>query len=155
MGYCIDTCSLSNSWTKWYPPATFKSFWTNMAYLILAGNAVSVQDVFEELERGDNDLTLWIKGYPGFFIEHDVASQAILLDIMANQSKIINPYTNYSAADPSVIALAESRSLIVVTEERASKKAPDKELRIPDVCKIRGVTCINIVGLMQAEGWSF
>ena len=59
---------------------------------------------------------------------------------------------NAGGADPFVIALARTRSLVVVSEE---KKQSLKNPKIPDVCDSLGVQCLGVVGMMRQEGWRF
>ena len=58
-----------------------------------------------------------------------------------------------SEGDPFVIATAQIHTAIVVTGERPSGKL--SKPKIPDVCQALGMRCIRILGLIQAEKWSF
>ena len=63
----------------------------------------------------------------------------------------------YQSADAYVIALAQLRSGIVVSQETsaAEKRKAPKDHYIPDVCRELGVPCINLLGLMRRERWVF
>lgn len=57
-----------------------------------------------------------------------------------------------SGADPFVIALALCNDGVVVTDE--SPKHPSNP-RIPDACDALGVRCLNLVGFIREQGWTF
>lgn len=54
---------------------------------------------------------------------------------------------------PPEIGLARARGCAVVTEETPSGRL-DRP-RIPDVCGALGVRCLNLVGFIKDQGWTF
>lgn len=68
-----------------------------------------------------------------------------------------DPKAEYEEAEAYVIALAQLRSGIVVTQETsaAEKRNPRRPMFIPDVCRELGLPCISLLGLMRREGWEF
>jgi len=58
-----------------------------------------------------------------------------------------------NAADPFVIGLARVHGATVVSKETPSGNL-DKP-RIPDVCEALGVDCLNIIGFVRQQDWSF
>ncbi len=50
-------------------------------------------------------------------------------------------------------ALARVKGYTVVTLETMA--ASNERTRIPNVCAKYGIPCIDLIGLMDAEGWTF
>lgn len=72
--------------------------------------------------------------------------------IAGNAIEVKSPY---QSADAYVIALAQIRNGVVVSQETsaAEKRKPPRDHYIPDVCRELGVPCINLLGLMRRERW--
>jgi len=70
---------------------------------------------------------------------------------------LLDPKAEFDEADAYVIALAQLREGIVVTQETpaAEKRDPRRSHFIPDVSRDLGIPCINLPGLMRREGWTF
>jgi len=68
---------------------------------------------------------------------------------------LLDPTSPYQSADAYVIALAQIRNGVVVSQETsaAEKRKPHRDHYIPDVCRELGVPCINLLGLMRRERW--
>lgn len=103
----------------------------------------------------------------GGLVEWTVANASIfvptashLVDAQAIQNRFTglrDPRAEFEEADAYVIALAKMHSGIVVTQETsaAEKRNPRRTHFIPDVCRELGIPCINLLGLMRREGWTF
>ena len=152
--YCIDTSSLVHAYQRSYPPDIFSLLWDKkLDELIGIGQLASPFDVLEELKQKHDKLYEWAKDRSDMFIEID-HYQDELSKIMADFPRLVDTKKGKSGADPMVIALAESKnpSYTVITEEApGSEKSP----RIPDVCRNRGIRCINILQLFRDQKWSF
>jgi len=59
---------------------------------------------------------------------------------------------NRNGADPFVIATAQVMGLTVVTEEKGGTDAKPK---MPSVCQVLGVPCIDVLSFLRDQGWSF
>ena len=55
-----------------------------------------------------------------------------------------------SSGDAFLIATAMKYKLTVITEEN-----PDKQNKIPQICKRYGIEAIDITKLCEREGWTF
>lgn len=105
---------------------------------------------------GTDELRAWTKSHKRMFIP----MAKTLTDGMAIQARfpgLRDPKAEYEEADAFVIALAQQRGGIVVTQETsaAEKNKPKRTHFIPDVCRDLGVPCINLQGFMRREGWKF
>jgi len=153
VSWCIDTSSLIQAHRRAYPRSLFPSLWERLEALIAGGSVVAPDEVLKELSVEDDELLEWARTQRGLFVPLDAAQQDVVTRIVlpAYPARGLPEVALSKAwADPWVIALARLRGLRVVTEERK-----DLESRIPVVCGKVGVRCTNLLGLIEAEGWTF
>ncbi|MGH9792915.1 MAG: DUF4411 family protein [Candidatus Acidiferrales bacterium] len=70
---------------------------------------------------------------------------------MSEYPRLVDTKKNRSGCDPWVIGLAQSRSLTVVTAEKATKNLARP--KIPDVCTDLNIPCVDVLGLFRSLGW--
>jgi hypothetical protein len=150
--YCFDACSLIRAYYEVYPPRRFPSFWKHFAALAAAGRAIVATDVCKEVKVRDPALEALLQGYGNVVIGLDQAQAVYLAQINVSHPGLINVRKQKSQGDPFVIALAQARSATVVTEEGRGTIAKPK---IPAVCAALNVPCINLLGVIDAEGWTY
>ena len=77
--------------------------------------------------------------------------------VQARYARHLALLEEFEEADAYVIALAQARGGLVVTAETSAsqKSKPKRPHYIPDVCRDLGIPCINMLGLMRREGWTF
>ena len=68
---------------------------------------------------------------------------------------LLDPKAEFEEADAYMIALAQLRVGIVVTQETsaAEKRNPRRPMFIPDVCRELGLPRLSLQGLMRREKW--
>jgi len=141
------------AWAEAYPIEVFPSFWVKMTELIGTGRAGCISVVKDDLEKKNDDLTKWASQTDGLFhelsAEVQLAASAILAD--AKHQKLVDSVKGRSGSDPFVIALAKVHGACVVSQEGFARK----KIKIPDVCSDMGIECINLLGMMRREGWTF
>jgi len=153
--YSIDTNSLMDWQARYYPTDVFTSLVTKMDDLVASGRLIAAELVQEETEVvGTAGLIQWVKTHSGMF----VPTADLLMDSLAIQNQFTglrDPKAEYEEADPYVIALAQQRGGIVVTQETpaAEKNRPRRTHFIPDVCRELGIPCISLLGMMRREKW--
>lgn len=83
------------------------------------------------------------------------ASLVTKMDALVASGRMIAAELVREEADPYVIALAQQKSGIVVTQETpaAEKNRPRRTHFIPDVCRELGIPCISLLGMMRREKW--
>ena len=153
--YSIDTSCLVHGWHRAYPPKRFPGLWARINALIDEGRLVASIEVFNELEKKDDELRAWAKDRKAaLFREIDDDVQGAVVHVMAAYPKLVDTGKGKSGGDPFVIAqaLAGDPVLTVVTQEQGG--SADKP-RIPFVCQAEGVPCINLLALIEAEDWTF
>ena len=153
MKYCFDTSAFIHASLRAYPPKNFPSFWKNLDALIESGGVTCPKAVLTELEKKDDELLKWAKGHSKtLIVAHDPKIQAAVSAIMADITlqKLVDINRDRSAADPFVVATAQTRGLILVTQEDYGKKTA---VKIPNVCDALGVKHIKLVDLIVTENW--
>ena len=153
MGYSIDTSSLIWAWRFAYPRSRFPSLWARVEQLIRSGDLRASQMVLVELERIEDELHQWAVACTDLFVEIDDGQQRTMRAILAEFRGLVPPGEDRVNADPYVIALAIRKGHTVISQERASGN-PDRP-KIPNVCAARGVRCMDFLGLIEQQGWTF
>ena len=150
--YVVDTCSFTTL-QRAYSIDVFPSVWRKVEELILDGKIVSVDEVYHEICRQDDDLSKWAKIQQGIFLPLSDEVQDQAKEIVNNYIKIVDFKNNKSGADPFVIAQAVLLSGTVVTEEKHS--GGQEKMKIPDVCDALKLPYMNFMNMMKAEGLRF
>jgi DNA-binding cell septation regulator SpoVG len=151
--YCIDSNLVIQGRKHLYPPRRFASLWHNVERLITEGRIRASAMVKAELSIADDEVCQWVRGQHGLFVPLDKRQTDEVTRIQEDFDDLVDHRKNKSGADPFVIALARVNGYTVVTLETMA--APNERTRIPNVCKKYGIPCIDLIGLMDAEGWTF
>jgi len=153
--YCVDTSSLIHAWARAYPPQRFPGLWAAFDDLIEAGRMVASIEVYNELQKKDDDVFAWAKERKdALFRDIDDDTQSAVITVMAKYPKLVDTSTGKSGGDPFVIAqaIALGSSCCVVTQEVGGS---DRSPKIPYVCRQEGIDCINLLDMIQREQWTF
>jgi hypothetical protein len=140
-----------------YPLDVFPGLSTKIGALISAGQFKAVDIVREEIEAvAPAGLKTWAIT-SGIFVPLVPEIQAEGAAIEALYPDLADPKGIYQSADAYLIAHAKLESAIVLSQETSAHEKPNAKRRhfIPDVCRDLGVPCINLLGLMRREKWSF
>ena len=154
--YSLDTSMFMDWQARYYPLDVFRSLEERLRQLIDAGECAAVALVREDIDSvGTPGLQTWAKGNAGLFVPLTTEIQQAGAAIEAMYPDLLDPKSPYQSADAYVIALAQLRNGVVVSQETsaAEKRKPPKDHYIPDVCRELGVPCINLLGLMRRERW--
>jgi len=153
--YAVDTNVFMDWQFRHYPSDIFPSIISLIDSLIGEQRFQAPALVDEELRKvGTPELTAWSDAHPSIW----VPNAEVLAATLAIQNRfpgLLDPKAEFDEADAYVIALAQTRDGIVVTQETSAseKRKPARPLYIPDVCRELGVHCITLQGLMRREGW--
>ena len=157
--YSLDTSFLMDWQARYYPLDLFPSLEKKIENMITAGTCAAVQLVKEELDAvGTPGLRAWAAGHARLFLPLVPEIQIEAAAIEASYPDLMDPKGLHESADAYVIALAKlEKDGVVVSQETSAqeKRKPPKDYYIPDVCRDLGVPCINLLGLMRREKWSF
>jgi len=156
--YSFDTSVFMDWQARFYPPDVFISLVAKIEGLIIAGQCSAVELVKEEIDAvGTPQLRAWVKKNPALFVTLDPPVQTEAANIESKYPDLMDPKSLHQSADAYVIALAKVKGGTVVSQETsaAEKKSAKRTHYIPDVCRDLGIPCINLLGLMRREHWTF
>lgn len=147
--YTIDTCSFT-AMRRVYPEDVFPGAWRKLNELAESRVIISIDEVLEELQAEDDEVTKWAKRHAAIFLPLDAYVQTEAKKILAAHPTLVDLKKRKSGADPFVIAAGIVHGCSVVTEEKPSG-GPSK-VKIPDVCKALKIECLNMLGMLRREG---
>lgn len=156
--YTIDTSSLlamMNSGEK-YDKEVFKKLWNDFLVLCADGKVISHIEVHKEIIGGGiKNQIAWVKSYKQIFQDYNLPDEANVIREIGSKGRDFEFFlqqrkTKSVHADPWLVAQAKVENLILINEESV-----DSPKRIPQVSNAMGVRSINILGLIQEEGWSY
>lgn len=147
--YCFDANAFIGPWRRTYPPDVFPSYWDHVDGMMRSGTIQMISEAYKELEVAGDDLFGWVKERHAAIIELDNQIQQAARDLLQEYPGMINVRKQKSMADPFVVAHARVISGIVVTEE--SKSGSKDHPRIPDVCEILDLTCLNPLQFIRSQ----
>jgi hypothetical protein len=147
MLYSVDTSGWLDGWQRHYPPDVFPSLWTKLDDLITAGEIISTEEVYIEIERKADELHTWMKLRKHMLVPLDEPVQLRAAELLAEFPRLVDTLRGRSKADPFVIATAMHQGAVVVTGEPLTGKM-DKP-RIPDVCQAKNIRCINFLQMIR------
>src|SRR5262249_32976475 len=139
-----------------YPINMATSFWAWLAGQVQHGNIVAPRRVYQEIadvENHKDELAQWVKTRrdKGLCIPPSRAVQKRVAEI---EAKVFEAYTHPEAwefskgADPWLIAHALEDEGVVVTME-SDLRPEAKKVRIPDVCEMFEVKCVDMLEMMR------
>ena len=158
--YSIDT----SGWTsikRGYPISNFPSLWRNVELLHTNKRLISPKEVYDELEKQDDELFKWAKLHKQVFFKLDDEQVAVGLQIVNDYPTLVNPFKQTPDADPFVISLAivqRKRSTLLGDEcvvVSAEKRGGPQKSKIPDVCTHNNIRHFTILDVIAEEGWTF
>lgn len=135
------------------PIDVYPSVWDKISELMEEGTVTSSQEVYEEILVGDDYLSEWAKQRSTRFLLTDEEIQRVVRDILSNHRGLVEGGKKKNNADPFVIALAKINMCTIVSEEIPTNN-PNSP-KIPDVCSVLGINCINFVDFSREMKISF
>jgi hypothetical protein len=155
--YVVDTNIFMDWQARHYPTGVFVSLLSKIDSLIAAHRFIAPDLVQEEIDAvGTNELIAWAKERPQLWVPRETVFGETMT-IQGQFPGLLDPKAEFEEADAYVIGLAQQKEGIVVTSETpaAEKRKPKREFFIPDVCRELGIPCINFLGMIRREKWTF
>ncbi|HWZ98240.1 MAG TPA: DUF4411 family protein [Candidatus Dormibacteraeota bacterium] len=154
--YWLDSNVLIEAHRRAYPMSIATSFWTWLAGQVQQGYVVAPRRVYQEIAEVENhkdELAQWVKNRrdKGLCIAPSKAVQKRVGEIEVNVFQVYEEAEAWDfsrGADPWVIAHALEDAGVVVTKE-SDLRPEAKKVRIPDVCKIFDVKCVDTLEMMK------
>lgn len=160
--YCLDTSGLSNSLVT-MPQDIHASLWRAVEDLISNGVFVTTAEIYTELLRLPPPICQCVVesqvalirevGDPSWdwarYISHTKRMQSAYENFISERNQ--NRADTISLNDLSVIALAKTLALPVVSMEVRRGVAALKRRAIPDICDLESVQHMNFSEVLRAE----
>ncbi|MDR0987938.1 MAG: DUF4411 family protein [Prevotellaceae bacterium] len=160
MKYLLDTNIFIRSKND-MPFDIYLSFWNKIAQLAQSGSFYSSVKVEEEILKGNDGLTDWIRAnLPNdFFLPVDglVLAEYAKVQIWASDNPIFTPSARNvfaNVADAFLVATASARKMTLVTFEKSNPLCA-KRVLIPDACLGIGVNCCDLNTAFKALNVTF
>lgn len=126
--------------------------WEDLEALVDGGRVLLLDIVFKELDGNAPACAARLRGYrtPPSLVR---MKELMTSDMRPTLNTLFNDFKRMSSsgprdkADPWIVALAKSRSAIVVTEEGTGRQ------QIPAACRVLNVECVNLLELAIREGF--
>ncbi len=156
MTFALDTNVLIHAWCDLLPIDVAPGFWEQLESLGRDGTVIVSAEVVKELEKRDDDLLKWVKERAFMHREseedvQDLVGAVLAVEVNEHSPSLVDPDRPDSDGDVWVIALAKARGATVVSQERSAPLAK-KKAKIPDVCSVMEVKCINLLAFMREVG---
>ena len=135
------------------PIDIYPSVWLKIEELMQDGTVISSREVFDELARGEDVLFEWAKIRKEYFLPSDVPVQERVRTILSEHRGLVEGGKKINNADPFVIALAQEKDCIVVTEETRTRN--NLTPKIPDICEAYGMKYTDFVGFARYMNFKF
>ena len=144
--YVFDTNIFINLQRR-QPIDIYPSVWEKIGELMRNGTIVSSLEVYDEINVGGDALVAWAKAHQEFFLPSEVTIQQKARTILQTHRGLVEGGKKKNSADPFVIALAQEKQCQVVTEEIRTRSMDSP--KIPDVCDVYNIECIDFVGFSR------
>lgn len=153
--WCLDTnvivSFLREDDDEAYSRQVLPEQWRVFERDIATGLIIAPTQVRDELESWCveiSDMRSWLATHGGMFRELDAAA-------LTAAKQVVNAYPAYASnrnyiGDLCVIALAASRGLTVISNEKPAKGEPSRRRpKIPDVCAELGVDFVGVIRYLR------
>ena len=164
--YIFDSNCFIDPWNNYYRHNSFASYWDDFIFkLIKGGEILVVDEVYREITKKEGDeLGKWMKNKKikelESYIKTDSDITRIVTDITHDYPTLVDNIKGRSIADPYIIAAADlcnknhpDKNFIVVTFEKI--ESTTKKTKIPNVCKSRGIDCVDLFEFIERKQPSF
>lgn len=159
MAYLLDTNILIQAKNEYYGFDVCPGFWDWLTVRNSASGVFSIEPVFKELQKTQDELAVWASDrQSAFFLPLDAPANAAMSQVAAVvQRGGFKPHAVHEfmkGADPFVIAYAMAHKITVVTHEVHIPGAVRK-VRIPTICKSLNVPCVRTFDMLRSENVRF
>lgn len=164
--FLVDANALMTPYRQYYAFDIAPSFWDKLADAFENNQIILLDKVKDEVLKGNDDLTKWIKNNNEIINVCNYKTQSVISNYQRvlqyiqtcglYKENAIAAWAPANIADAWLIAAAMSNNYTIVTLEAPSgglnKKTPNKVAKIPDVAKALGVKTISLFEMMREIG---
>lgn len=160
--YLLDANVFIEAKNFYYRFETFPTFWEWLDTEQESGNLASIHPIYEELAKGNDELSRWTKARKDsswFLAVDDEQTQQYFAEfagwVMAEPFKEAAKEEFLSGGDPWLIAKARTIEATVITHESLFDPKIKKKVKIPNVCEAFSVTYLDTFDLLNKLGAKF
>ena len=163
--FLIDSNALMTPYRFYYAFDLIPAYWTELKKFFESGQIVVLDVVKAEVDKGEDDLALWLSQIENLVVIPKVTEKTIknyqdILEFVKSsgyyKEEALQAWAPSSVADPWLIASAKANDFTLVTQEvpsgGLSKKHPNKKAKIPDIARFFDVKTIRIYDMMRNLG---
>ena len=154
--YVVDANVLIEAKNRYYAFDLAPGFWKWLERVNEGGAVCSIDPIFEEIIKGDDELKMWAREHRSFFcpigqgpVKH--FSRITQWAVSQNYSPAALSAFTGNDADYLIIAYACAYNCTVVTHEIPAPSAR-KRVKIPDACKAMGVDFTEPFTMLRKSG---
>lgn len=157
--YIVDSNFFIQAHRSSYPFDVAESFWTKFKELACSGRIVSIDKVKEEIYSSEDDLKVWCEGNlpENFFLDftsealqkyQEVCNWAQANEQYKQTAKEI--FMDEKRADAFLVAFASTNTAnwTIVTQEVSAPNSKSN-IKLPDACQIKEVSCVNTIEMFR------
>lgn len=148
MKYSLDSDAIIQAWID-YPIDYFPKVWESLHKLAIDGVLGIAPVIFEELEKGGDELFDWVKARKDDFVAENSDELQEAVAYLVNHYNNFGLITGKNEGDPYVVALAMVEESIVVTNESMSNDLHGP--KVPDVCREEGIAWAKFIDIIRNE----
>ena len=157
--YLLDANVLIEAKNRYYGFDFCPGFWD---LIDRAGNdarLLSIEPVYEELRKGDDELKDWVTARKAFlFYPLDPAAIGELQRINDQVLNLEKPSSDtkhrfLNGADPFLLAYALAHGHTIVTNEASDDPAKTSKIKIPMIAGLLGIETVRAEGMMRGLGY--
>jgi hypothetical protein len=154
LNYLLDANTYIQAKNEYYQMEVCPGYWDWLDHQFAAENLASVSMVYDELKAFGDELSDWVKERRVQFLDvSDEATQSHFSEIAEHvvQLENLKPGNRENfleGADPWLIAKAREIKAVVVTHEALAPES-SRKVKVPNVCKVFDVECINTFQLLR------
>lgn len=166
--FLIDTNTLITPYKNYYPFDLVPSFWIKLKSCIEDGTVVILDMVSEEVLKGNDSLTDWLRSIDAKnFISHIspsiITNYGNVLESIQNNpcylEAALKEWSKVSVADPWLIATAIEHNFTIITFEQPNRnlnaKNPTRKAKIPDIAATFNVRSESLFYMMRKLNFKF
>jgi hypothetical protein len=146
--YSLDSDAIIQAWID-YPIEFFPKVWESIHLLAISEVVGIAPVIYEELERGGDELFDWVKARKGDFVAENSDELQEAVAYLVNHYNNFGLTTGKNEGDPYVVALAMVEECIVVTNESMTNDMNGP--KVPDVCREEGIAWAKFVDIIRNE----
>lgn len=163
--FLIDSNALMEPFRFYYAFDLIPAYWIELKKFFDSGQIVVLDAVKNEVDKGGDDLALWLSTIDNLVVIPKVTEETIknyqdILEFIKSsgyyKEEAFRAWAPSSVADPWLIASAKVNDFTLVTQEvpsgGLSKKTPNKKAKIPDIARFFEVKTISIYDMMRTLG---